>query len=170
MDYEVMHGNYPLLPNDVLSRLMDENLRVLGGIAYDTDERIFADELRSSLSGNLPSMESVEQVQPFVFRQNMGSTDVGDVSWNVPTAGFGTATWVPGTPAHSWQAVAAGGTSIGHKGMLLAARLLALTSADLYQMPELLAAARDEFEARRGADFRYQALLGDREPPLDYRR
>ncbi len=170
MDYEVMHGNYPLLPNDVLSRLMDENLRVLGGIAYDTDERMFAQELRSSLSGNLPPMESAEQVQPFVFRQNMGSTDVGDVSWNVPTAGFGTATWVPGTPAHSWQAVAAGGTSIGHKGMLLAARLLALTSADLYQMPELLAAAKDEFEARRGADFRYQALLGDREPPLDYRR
>lgn len=170
MDYEVMHGNYPLLPNDVLGRLMDENLRVLGGIAYDSDEQRFAEEIRSSLSGDMPPIESVEQVQPFVFRQNMGSTDVGDVSWNVPTAGFGTATWVPGTPAHSWQAVAAGGTSIGHKGMLLAARLLAVTAADLYQMPELLAAARDEFEARRGADFRYQALLGDRDPPLNYRQ
>ncbi len=170
MDYEVMHGNYPLLPNDVLGRLMDENLRVLGGIAYDSDEQRFAEEIRSSLSGDMPPIESVAQVQPFVFRQNMGSTDVGDVSWNVPTAGFGTATWVPGTPAHSWQAVAAGGTSIGHKGMLLAARLLAVTAADLYQMPELLAAARDEFEARRGADFHYQALLGDRDPPLNYRQ
>ena len=54
-----------------------------------------------------------------------GSTDVGDVSWTVPTAGFSTATWVPGTPAHSWQAVAAGGTSIGMKGMQNAAKVLA---------------------------------------------
>ena len=61
----------------------------------------------------------------------VASTDVGDVSWSVPTAGFGTATWVPGTPAHSWQAVAAGGMSIGHKGMLLAAKTLADTAAEL---------------------------------------
>jgi aminobenzoyl-glutamate utilization protein B len=59
--------------------------------------------------------------------------------------------------------------SIGHKGMLLAARLLALTAVDLFENPELRAAARDEFEGRRGADFEYRALLGDRDPPLDYR-
>lgn len=170
MEYEVMHGNYPLLPNDVLARLVDENLRGLGGFSYDEDERRFAEEIRETLSGELPPLESTAEVQPYQFRQNMGSTDVGDVSWNVPTVGFGTATWVPGTPAHSWQAVAAGGTSLGHKGMLLAARLLALTAVDLLQMPELLAAARDELEGRRGADFQYRALLGDREPPLDYRR
>ena len=55
----------------------------------------------------------------------MGSTDVGDVSWVVPTAGFATACWVPGTPGHSWQAVACGGTTIGKKGMQLAAKVLA---------------------------------------------
>lgn len=170
MEYEVMHGNYPVLPNDVLARLVHDNLQELDGISYDAEERAFAEEIRRTLEGDLPPLESVGEVQPFVFRQNMGSTDVGDVSWNVPTAGFGTATWVPGTPAHSWQAVAAGGTSIGHKGMLLAARVLALTAVDLYGNPELLAAARDEFEGRRGADFDYQALLGDREPPLDYRK
>ena len=170
MEYEVMHGNYPLLPNNVLARLVDENMRGLGGFSYDEDERRFAEEIRATLSGDLPPVASTERVEPFAFRQNMGSTDVGDVSWNVPTVGFGTATWVPGTPAHSWQAVAAGGTSIGHKGMLLAARLLAVTATDLYQMPELLAAARDEFEGRRGPDFKYEALLGDRQPPLDYRR
>jgi aminobenzoyl-glutamate utilization protein B len=104
------------------------------------------------------------------MRQNMGSTDVGDVSWNVPTVGFYAATWVPGTPAHSWQAVAAGGTSIGHKGMLLATRTLALTAADLLRTPSLIAAARAELEERRGQDFRYVALLGERDPPLDYRR
>lgn len=169
MRYEVMHGNYPVLPNDVLARLVHGNLQRLGGIEYDDGELAFARELRSTLGGKLPPVESAEEVQPFVFRQNMGSTDVGDVSWMVPTVGFGTATWVPGTPAHSWQAVAAGGTSIGHKGMLLAARLLAVTAVDLFESPELRAAARDEFEGRRGSDFEYEALLGDRDPPLDYR-
>ncbi len=169
MEYEVMHGNYPVLPNDVLARLVHENLEQLGGIRYDDEERAFAREIQRTLDGHLPPIDSSAEVQPFVVRQNMGSTDVGDVSWNVPTVGFSTATWVPGTPAHSWQAVAAGGTSIGHKGMLLAARLLAVTAADLFENPELRAAARDELEARRGADFEYRALLGDRQPPLDYR-
>lgn len=169
MHYEVMHGNYPLLPNDVLARLVHENLEQLGGIEYDDDERAFARRIQASLEGDLPPLVSAEEVQPFAARQNMGSTDVGDVSWTVPTVGFSTATWVPGTPAHSWQAVAAGGTSIGDKGMLLAARLLAVTAVDLIANPELRAAARDEFEGRRGADFEYRALLGDRDPPLDYR-
>ena len=100
----------------------------------------------------------------------MGSTDVGDVSWIVPTAGFGTATWVPGTPAHSWQAVAAGGMSIGHKGMMLAAKVLAETARDLFTNAELVAGVKAEFEDRRGPDFEYRPLLGDREPPLDYRK
>lgn len=170
MDVEVMHGNYPVLPNDVLARMVHDNLEELGGIEYDAEERAFAEELRATLDGDLPPLEAAGYVQPFTFRQNMGSTDVGDVSWTVPTVGFSTATWVPGTPAHSWQAVAAGGTSIGNKGMLLAARLLALSAADLYQRPDLIGAARDEFESRRGEDFQYQALLGDRDPPLDYRQ
>jgi aminobenzoyl-glutamate utilization protein B len=94
---------------------------------------------------------------------------VGDVSWVVPTAGFSTACWVPGTSAHSWQAVAAGGTTIGRKGMVLAARVLAATGWDLFQSPELLRAARAEHR-RRLAGHSYQSLLGtDQKPPLDYR-
>lgn len=170
VDHEVMHGNYPVLPNDVLARLVHENLEGLGGIEYDAAEEAFAREIRETLGDSLPPLSAASEVQPFGFRQSSGSTDVGDVSWAVPTVGFGTATWVPGTPAHSWQAVAAGGTSIGHKGMLLAARLLSVTAVDLFEQPELRAAARDEFEGRRGADFEYRALLGDRDPPLDYRR
>ena len=100
----------------------------------------------------------------------MGSTDVGDVSWAVPTAGFSTATWVPGTPSHSWQAVAASGTSIGHKGMMLAAKVIALTGDELFRDRGLIRSARAEFIKNRGVDFDYQALLGDREPPLDYRK
>ncbi|HET8897502.1 MAG TPA: hypothetical protein VFN09_01785, partial [Rhodanobacteraceae bacterium] len=97
-------------------------------------------------------------------------TDVGDVSWNVPTVGLYTATWVPGTPAHSWQAVAASGMSIGAKGALNAAKAMALTAVALYQSPATLRQARVEFERRRGADFRYDALLKRQAPPLDYRR
>lgn len=167
--YEVMHGNYPLLPNETLARLVDGNLRALGGFLYDDAERAFAAKIQQSLGGELPAIDSTNEIRPFAITQGMGSTDVGDVSWNVPTVGFNTATWVPGTPAHSWQAVAAGGTSIGHKGLGLAARLLARTAEDLIENPEIIDDARLELEEKRGADFEYEALLGDREPPLDYR-
>ena len=100
----------------------------------------------------------------------MGSTDVGDISWLVPTVGFSTATWVPGTPAHSWQAVAAGGMSIGHKGTVLATKVLAEAGQELFSNPALIVQAQKELLRRRGEDFNYQALLGDREPPLDYRK
>ncbi|NIP14701.1 MAG: amidohydrolase [Pseudomonadales bacterium] len=170
VDYEVMHGNYPVLPNETLARRVHAHLVGLGGISYSADERRFAEQIQATLGESLPPLSRAERVEPFQVRQNMGSTDVGDVSWKVPTVGFYAATWVPGTPAHSWQAVAAGGTSIGHKGMLLAARTLALTAADLLRNPSLIEAARAELERRQGPDFRYSALLGDRDPPLDYRR
>ena len=170
MSYEVMHGNYPVLRNDTLAEIIDANLRAIGGIAYSADERAFAEAIRTTLLAPRLGLGSEGEIQRFEFRQGMGSTDVGDVSWNVPTGGFRTATWVPGTPAHSWQAVAAGGMSIGHKGMMLAAKVLAATAADLFEAPDILATAAEELESRRGDDFVYRALLGDREPPLDYRK
>ncbi len=98
-----------------------------------------------------------------------GSTDVGDVSFTVPTVGLGTATWVPGTPAHSWQAVAAGGTTIGKKGMMVAAKTLTKTAIDLFKDKKLVADAKAEFLEKRGPNFKYIPLLGDRAPALDYR-
>jgi aminobenzoyl-glutamate utilization protein B len=91
------------------------------------------------------------------------------VSWVTPLATLNTATWVPGTAAHSWQATAAGGMTIGLKGMVVAAKTLALTTAQLYASPEIIAAARAEFDKSRGATFVYKALVGDRAPPLNYR-
>ncbi|MDE0192529.1 MAG: amidohydrolase, partial [Gammaproteobacteria bacterium] len=170
MSYEVMHGNYPLLPNEVLAKAIHSEMLGLGGVTYDEAELEFAKAIRKSLFGNQRPLSTAREIAPFEFRQKTGSTDVGDVSWNVPTAGFGAATWVPGTTAHSWQAVAAGGMSIGHKGMMLAAEVLAATARELYVNPKLVAAARTEFEQRRGKDFVYRPLLGDRDPPLDYRR
>jgi aminobenzoyl-glutamate utilization protein B len=111
-------------------------------------------------------------VKPYADQSDeaFGSTDVGDISWLVPTAGISSATWVPGTAAHSWQAVAAGGMSIGHKGMMVAAKTMALTIMDCLVSPEMLKNAKLELLKRRGGDqFKYEALLGDRNPPLDYR-
>ena len=98
-----------------------------------------------------------------------GSTDVGDVSYKVPTAGLRGATWVPGTPAHSWQAVAAGGTSIGLKGMMQAAKALTLSGIELLEKKELIIKIKKEFKEIRGEDFNYIPLLGNREPALDDR-
>ena len=94
---------------------------------------------------------------------------MGDVSWNVPTGGFNTATWVPGTAAHSWQAVAAGGTSIGLKGMKLAAEVLFDTGKHIYLNNSVIETAKSELHQKTGEDFLYTPLLGNREPPLNYR-
>ncbi|MEY3338534.1 MAG: hypothetical protein RL245_1526, partial [Pseudomonadota bacterium] len=168
--HEVIHGAYSLLPNDALAAAVDLNLRRIGGVAYDQAEQAFAEKLFATLGKTDLALESEREVQSIGRRLGMGSTDVGDVSWVVPTIGFRTATWVPGTPAHSWQAVAAGGMTIGLKGMENASKILALTAADLFSQPELIARARAEFDQRRGVDFKYRSAVGDRAPPLDYRR
>lgn len=168
--HEVIHGAYSLLPNDVLATTVDTNLRRVGGVTYDSAEQAFAEKLFTTLGKTDVALGSEREVQPIGRRLGMGSTDVGDVSWVVPTIGFRTATWVPGTPAHSWQAVAAGGMTIGLKGMENASKILALTAVDLLTQPELIARARAEFEQRRGAEFKYRSAVGDRAPPLDYRR
>ena len=168
--HEVIHGAYSLLPNDALAAAVDLNLRRIGGVAYDQAEQAFAEKLFATLGKTDLALGSEREVQSIGRRLGMGSTDVGDVSWVVPTIGFRTATWVPGTPAHSWQAVAAGGMTIGLKGMENASKILALTAADLFSQPELIARARAEFDQRRGVDFKYRSAVGDRAPPLDYRR
>ena len=169
MVFEVMHGNYPLMPNETLSVLIDEELKKLGGVSYTDEENLFAQELYKTLLNPDRVIGDQETIQPLVLSQTKGSTDVGDVSWKVPTSGVRIATWVPGTSSHSWQAVAAGGTSIGLKGMAVAAKTLALSGAKLFKNPKIIAKARAEFEERRGADFNYRPLLGNRPPALDYR-
>lgn len=171
MSYEVIHGNYSVLPNDTLAQVMHKNLSAVGGVHYTETDLAFANEIAKTLPDDALLAERAAQIKPYTsgVRGN-GSTDVGDVSWTVPTVGMSAATWVPGTGAHTWQAVAAGRTPIGHKGMIVAAKSMALTAVDLFKNPALLSAAKDEFYSRRGRDFEYEALLGDREPPLDYRR
>jgi aminobenzoyl-glutamate utilization protein B len=170
MTYEVMHGNYSLLPNDVIQKKMHSNLQMYGGINYTEAENNYAKTIYKTFIKPSNEIGSQENVQPYTTSHSYGSTDVGDVSWLVPTAGVRTATWVPGTAAHSWQAVSAGGTSIGIKGAELAAKTIASTAIDIYKDKSLIVAARAELQERVGKDFKYKALLGDRLPPLDYRK
>jgi len=169
VESEVIHGNHSLLPNEVLAEVMHANLARVGGVQYNEVEREFAAMITATLNLREDKTGREREVQSLKMSSGMGSTDVGDVSWLVPTTGLNTATWVPGTSAHSWQAIAAGGMSIGGKGMMVAAKTLALTMLELFQNAELVAAAKVEMEERRGDEFVYKALLGDRQPPLDYR-
>ncbi len=170
VEWEIIHGNNPLLVNETLARAMQANLETVGGVEYTAEERAWAQELQQSLGDAALPLESAAQIQPYNRSLGYGSTDVGDVSWATPTVGVRTATWVPGTSSHSWQAVAASGHSIGHKGAQVAAKAMALMAVELFTNPEMRAAARAEFDAARGEDFVYSSLLGDRDPPLDYRR
>ena len=170
VDWEIIHGNNPLLVNETLARVMDTKLRSLGGIAYTDEERAWAAQISESLGDGAKPLDEAGKVQPYDKTLGYGSTDVGDVSWATPTVGVRTATWVPGTSAHSWQAVAASGHSIGHKGADLAAKALTLMAAELFTNPQLRSAARAEFDASRGEGYEYVSLLGDRAPPLDYRK
>ncbi|RDY58317.1 amidohydrolase [Flagellimonas nanhaiensis] len=171
MDYEMIGGTHELLANLTLQKIMHDNLTKVGGITYSDEEKAFAEKISKSMGYETLDMERAKGVQPYKeIARAYGSTDVGDVSFTVPTVGMSAATWVPGTPAHSWQAVAAGGTSIGPKGMMVAAKTITLTAIDLFEKPEIVSKAKAELEERRGKDFKYIPLLGDRPPALDYRK
>lgn len=169
MSYEIISGSYDRLPNVALSKLLYENLKLVGGIEYSENEIVFAKELQKTTEKKV-ALDNAKVIQPFELVTRRSSADTGDVSWITPTAAVFTATWVPGTSAHSWEAVAAGGTDIGYKGMMVAAKTLALSCLDIYNTPELLKEVKDEFKKRRGTDFKYRAILGERKPDLDYQK
>ncbi len=151
---------------------VDANLRRVRAPVWTAEETAFDEKLRTTLVGdNLPPISSAHEIQKYrVNGQKYSSTDSGDVSWVTPLATLNTATWVPGTAAHSWQATATGGMGIGIKAAVVAAKTLALTAAQLYQSSETIAAAKAEFEKSRGPNFVYKSLAGSRKPPLDYRK
>jgi len=173
VEWEITGGVYDLLPNETLARVVDTNLRAVGGYTLTDAEKDFATRIQKTFTNEIPALTTTNTIAEFKISTSGlggGSTDVGDASWVVPTAGLSTATWVPGTAAHSWQAVAAGGTSIGNKGMMMAAKTLALSIIDAYSTPAIIENAKKEFQGRIGANFKYESLIGDRPPALDYRK
>ncbi len=170
VDWEVIHGNNPLLVNEALAKMMDQKLRQVGGVSYTPEEQSFAEKIHASFDKPSRKLGSEAEIQPYNKSLGYGSTDVGDVSYATPTVGLRTATWVPGTSAHSWQSSAASGMSIGFKGTQVAAKTLTLAAIELYSNPGLRAEAKAEFDKARGPNYEYKSLLGDRKPPLDYRK
>jgi aminobenzoyl-glutamate utilization protein B len=167
---EIQTGYFNVMPNAVLSKLVHDNMELVGGVSYSEQELDFAEKINTTFvkpvdPGRANTIDTYEPNPPVVS----ASTDVGDISWVVPTSSLRAATWVPGTSSHSWQSVAAGGMSIGRKGMMVAAKTLAISALDLYKQPDILSAAKKELVEKRGADFKYEALIGDIDPPLKYR-
>jgi aminobenzoyl-glutamate utilization protein B len=170
VEIEITGSVWNVLPNRHLASVMHARLQQVGGFEYTPAERAFAESIRTSFDGTLPPIEQSNQILEPQGGIGTASTDMGDVSWRVPTVQLTAATWVPGTPAHSWQAVAAGGMSIGAKGMIVAAKTMSLTTIDLLTDPSHLVKARAEFDQSRGPGFKYSTRLADRKPALDYRK
>ncbi|MBX9785165.1 MAG: amidohydrolase [Chitinophagaceae bacterium] len=170
MEYEIIGGTHDLLLNRTLGEVMQKNLEKTGGVQYTPAEIEFANKIQSTFGFAAPPVANAGTVKPLKVETDAGggSTDVGDVSYAVPTVGLRAATWVPGTAAHSWQAVACGGTEIGTKGMMVAAKTMAMTAIDLFLHPELIAKAKEEFVQMKGT-YQYKALPCDRKPALNYR-
>jgi aminobenzoyl-glutamate utilization protein B len=172
MELELTGAVWNVLPNEYLSAVMHRNLERVGGFSYTPEEQRFAEELRKTLTETpTVALGSQERVQASrVGAVGSASTDLADVSWNVPTVQVVAATFVPGVPAHSWQATACAGGTIGVKGMMVAAKTMALTTADLFTDPAHIQKAREEFDRKRGPGFVYTTRLADRKPALDYRK
>jgi len=160
----VQAGDYEVLVNEAGARLLDANLRWVGPIAYTPEEDAFARELQTAAGVEPIGMDAaIGSLEGQA--QEGGSTDVGDVSWNVPTLHVSVATAPRGVPWHAWPVVAAGGTSIGHKGLVMAAKTLAATMVDLFDDPAARAGVRAEFEEKtRG--FTYKPLIPEGPPPV----
>jgi aminobenzoyl-glutamate utilization protein B len=169
---EIISGFYERLYNKTLANIVQKNLEQVGGVIYNEREKAFADAIIKDLGVKDTILDNAFKVKPLgeeTVSQGGGSSDVGDVSWNVPTVSFGIAAFVPGSAGHSWQNVAAGGSTIGTKALINAAKVFALSAIDLFTDTSLVDAAKQEFEKRRGPGFRYEPLLGNRAPALDYR-
>src|SRR6516164_7192491 len=162
-----------IIANDPLAAVAQKNLQEVGGYTLDPDQRKFAEQLQKTFGMDPPpSLNASKEIEPlkkFDPNQPAASTDVGDVSWNVPTIGFTAATWPAGTAAHTWQAAATSGMSIGQAGMVVAAQAIALTALDLFTDPALVQAAKDDFKKQLAGKSYYTAIPADQKPLINYR-
>jgi aminobenzoyl-glutamate utilization protein B len=157
-------GSWEVLLNEPGAKLMDANLRWIGAPSYTADEDAFAKKIQTAT--NVPPVGMERKIRGLKDQEEEGgSTDVGDVSWVVPTVTLTVATSPKDAPWHAWPVVATGGMSIGHKGLVVASKTLAATMVDVYENPGALREIRSEFEKRRG-DVVFKAYLPDGPPPL----
>jgi len=182
---EVEAGLYNLMPNKTVSDAIVKNMREVGLPKHTKAELDFAAQIAKTIpheekvaslkKTKRPGWEKLvdkllddEIPDPWGDGDFMhGSTDVGDVSWQMPTVEFDTATWVLGTPGHSWQNVTQSKSGLGHKSLLFSAKVMAGTALDLLANEKLVLKAKEEFK-RRMRDRKYKSPLApDDKPPLD---
>jgi aminobenzoyl-glutamate utilization protein B len=185
MKTEFLEGTYNVIPNRTIAELIVENMNEIGVPKYSNEEMKFAGDIARTFSRESKTAQLKKSKRPNWERlvdkliddeipspwgegdTTHGSTDVGDVSWQVPTVEFGTATWVLGTPAHSWQAVAQSGVGLGHKSLLFASKVMGTTVIDLLTIKEYLKKAKEEHK-RRVRNKEYQSPIPpEHNPPLD---
>lgn len=162
----IQTGDYELLVNRAGAEVMQKNLDLLGAITYTADEIAFAKKLQQTSGAEPTGLDGhVKPLRETLEDPPGGSSDVGDVSWNVPEISLVVTTAPAKAPWHSWVVVACGGMSIGHKGMLYASKAMALTMVDLFENEALRQKIRAEFEQRKGGQV-YKAYIPDGPPPI----
>jgi aminobenzoyl-glutamate utilization protein B len=182
---EYMDGNYNYIPNRPLAELVVKNMREIGTPKYTTEEYAFAREMTQTITAEekkealrqskRPGWEKLLDVDiddsvpdPWAEGEvSPGSTDVAEVSWQIPTVEFGTASAVLGMPWHSWQATACVGMSIGHKSLIFASKTIAASVINLLENPEALKKAQEEFTTRLQGRVYKSPLPPDAKPPLE---
>ncbi len=168
VDYKIslISGIYEVLVNRSGGKLMQNNLELLGPLTYTEEETLFGKKIQEQTGKPQVGMDS--KIKPLKITKEHpggGSTDVGDVSWNVPNINLSVTVAPKDTPWHSWAVVACGGMSIGHKGMLHAAKALGMTATDLFENPKAIVDIKKEYTERKGDEV-YEPIIPDGPPPI----
>jgi aminobenzoyl-glutamate utilization protein B len=173
MEMEDIGSDANIIPNAALAKVAQRNLEEVGGYTMSADEKDFALKLQKTFPvGMAPGLDQTDMVRPLRPvdpNAPAASTDVGDVSWVVPTIGFTAATFVPGSAPHTWQAAATAGTTIGQRGMVVASKAIALTVVDLFTDPGLVQSAKADFDAEVKGKTYYSPIPAGQKPVIDYR-
>ena len=163
---KLISGIYEILVNRTGAEIMQKNLKALGNITYTTEEVEYANSiLKESGKPQIGIDGEVKPLQETLPAQG-GSTDVGDVSQVVPTVRMSATVAAKNGPWHSWAVVACTGMSIGHKGMIYAAKALSMTMADLYKNPKLLTAVKEDYRKNKKPE-KYRPRILPGPPSLD---
>lgn len=168
VDYKIslVSGIYETLVNRTGGAIMQKNLELLGEITYTVEETEFGKAIQKATGKPEVGMDSkVSPLRETDENAGGGSTDVGDVSWNVPNINLSATVAPKGTPWHSWAVVACGGMSIGHKGLVYASKAMAMTMTDLFENPKMIAEVKEEFKTRKGNEV-YEPMI-EGPPPIN---
>ena len=156
-----------MLVNTAGQRVLYRNMEWLGPLSFTAEEQAFAKSIQKATGVAETGLNT--KVEPFEEKPGPaegGSTDVGDISWNIPTINLSVTTAPAGAPWHGWSVVACGGMSIGHTGMIYASKALAATMIDLFRHPQDIQAMREEFTVdTKNTKFRFYIPEGAPQPP-----